>query len=382
MRIDLGDEPTGDWSQGYVLLQTLVFVEEMGIHIEIERRREDGTPTQEMFEHFGLPAFSDPCRAEFLQIYTSPWWTRTWTLQEVVVGREANLFTGIFKVPWPILRMATGVFLELRVDSLLNFLGDLTTRMGFLNREKITNLRRWNARPRSNTSPLYALMEATDFEVSNPKDKIIGLLPLIDEEPTGGILPFLPDYSLSVKTLYHRFSVHLVSLGLGQPLLDLSGLHRRRILSEDDPEAAASWVVDWMAQSKKEFIEPFSGFRFVSFQASGSTVFQSSLAALGDGLDPDSMIVDASAPDTIKAVTNALHTENTGAGDQGERFRTILNWVRDAEGLKTKSKSTGPYPNIADAFARTLLLGDAYVHGVMGGEAMSGTFETTQLWIR
>ncbi|KAI1619917.1 heterokaryon incompatibility protein-domain-containing protein [Exophiala viscosa] len=365
VRVDLGDAPVTGWSEGYNLCQLLdVAEQEAGLMRELQSTQgRDEITTERILERFGLPAMGDPPWIDLLRLFESPWWTRTWTVQEIIMARRARLCLGIFMVPWKQCWTVVQVIKRLQLTIPTESFPSFAATVGFLNYDKIRRLSQWNACARTHYAPLLAVMHAKDFDVSDPRDKIIGPLTLIDEKPAAGISPFLPDYSLSVGTFYQRFTIHLVELGLGHHFLDLAGLHRR--------------LTGWHKTSTTQSNTLFADLRIVPakpYHANGRTTFRRVLAPTGDGVNADTMIVNATILDGIKAMTGVLNVSGAKTWQQGVQImsRTKLDWIREAQNLVFKSEgviaATGRYSDLPEAFAWTTLGNGQYA----GNKAREG----------
>ena len=91
------------------------------------------------------------------------------------------------------------------------------------------------------------MTRAKDFDVSNPRDKVIAILGLLKIQDDISL-----DYSLNVDDLFAQFARYLVKQKLGGDMLHFAGLNRRVNLSLDVP----SWVPDLMAGGPP--CQPFS----------------------------------------------------------------------------------------------------------------------------
>jgi hypothetical protein len=65
--------------------------------------------------------------------------------------------------------------------------------LGILNISKIMKVCDFNSKERSPFAWLYRVILKRDFDVSDLRDHIIGILGLVDEKPTRTIEPFRPD---------------------------------------------------------------------------------------------------------------------------------------------------------------------------------------------
>jgi hypothetical protein len=81
-------------------------------------------------------------------------------------------------------------------------------RAGDLNLQKILAIRDLFRHGR--LTPIKLLDLARDFEVSNPRERIIGLIGLLPQEENS----FRPDYSWSETELFHHFATYMIGNAL------------------------------------------------------------------------------------------------------------------------------------------------------------------------
>ena len=365
-RIDLGECP-GDWFEGFNLIHTLQFAAESDI-----RSSDPTVGRQRLFDKFGIPAPSHPAWNKYMELFASPWFTRTWIIQEVALAKDRMIFFGRFSFTWEMLVTSLSVLEALSPEVLSS--GRSQSTIGYMNSVKIRQLIAWQNRPRSFLAPIYPLIITKDFESTDPRDKVIGLLGLIDEKPhaynNGTLQPFQPDYTIDLKTFYHRHAIHLIDLLLGQGVLNFAGLHRRQGL----PPTAPSWVVDWTAQSRTFLTSHFASLRPSGYSAGGSPKeFYATLASPGPGMEPDALITMATCFDRIVTTSSVLNFRgiSPSMGKREQYYPPALAWYHEVhaqillhiDNNREASASSAPLAYGAewkDALARALLAGDTY----------------------
>ena len=124
----------------------------------------------------------------------------------------------------------------------LSFLGSVSVSQGTLNVSKLEKDMNMYKRPRTASTFLYTMIITRDFLVSDPRDRIVAVMGLVNEKPSKDFHPFRADYMVSVETFYHQFGVHLVDNGLAQTLLNLVGLHRGTETPMDIPSSVPGWT--------------------------------------------------------------------------------------------------------------------------------------------
>lgn len=314
--------------------------------------------TFENFQRYGLPPKEHAAWKLYSSLFASPWFCRTWIIQESVLARQINIRYGRFSFEWEDLEasfnflhkynLSTSVFddLKLRIAK-LNFFRILEIRYRFKNAL-------WHS-PQM-LSPIELMRSTREFLVSNDKDKVIGVLGMLP--PSKGKESFRPDYSWPVDKVYHGFATWLV--WDARPvwgsyervkMLSHAGLERRSPASN-----LPSWVPDWRAQSVHQFPKPLATIRNKPYAAhplnSGPAMF-----LLGGEDDPECIFVAGWIGDTICSTTTGSSKFATTA--------QFLEWHDEAWNIfqsAAESKSL-VYQDPEDAFCRTLLVDDLNTGG-------------------
>ncbi|KAK4444721.1 heterokaryon incompatibility protein-domain-containing protein [Podospora aff. communis PSN243] len=250
-----GFQGRGGWEGGYELMLRVCAVRE-----KMCERGEDFDFTDSgVCESAGLPPFGDASWDIFGLVLLSPWLKRTWVIQEVVLAREIRCRFGRFLFDWEAL-VGMMRFMEARERETLV---ERVQMEGRLSLERMVSLRS-DYRVHSDgldymyqggkLSPVKLLWTTRDCEVSNPRDKIVGLLGIL--LPTFSWWRFASDvdYTWSVETLFHAFAKFVLSRCRREDhheLLSFAGISRRRKVEPGTAEAAAlellpSWVPDWL----------------------------------------------------------------------------------------------------------------------------------------
>lgn len=166
----------------------------------------------------------------FKTLFNVPWWSRIWTVQEAILPPRAILYWGPYQIPWSTLDKAADSFFD---DSAPNVpdefwhndaIGSLTAALRGLSasREEELFMLLWRWRHR----------KATD-----PRDKVYGLLGFRHDVSLASVK--MCDYTVDVRTLYHKVTIDLVNISTDlQPLLGRGG-------ERSEIPGLASWAVDW-----------------------------------------------------------------------------------------------------------------------------------------
>lgn len=226
-----------------------------------------------------MPPFEHAAWHNFGVIFTSPWLERTWTIQEVVLAKEIRCRYGRFNFEWD----AMASMAHLMALQTSHFLPNLLAQqmVGILNFDRIVRIRLEFRAGR--LTPMQLLWRTRDCKVSNPRDKVIGLLGML--MPTLRRERFEPDYTWPTDELFYHFAKYVLQnfhFSDRVALLSFAGISRRRKPQQDIPEvetALPSWVPDWLAHDSAG-AAVFSIIREKPFNASKGTL--PVMYALGD----------------------------------------------------------------------------------------------------
>lgn len=191
-----------------------------------------------------LPALAadgeDGVWSAFTRLLTRPWFSRTWTLQELVLAKSAYLACGPYSIEWG--QMALIIYTVAGYDEYQRPPTQHISRVRFLELAEWT-LKRGPEEPQFDLCDiLKRTMRCTS---SVPQDKIYGILGLIDR-PDLSDLPI--DYTLPFRTLFAHITKRVIAYRQ-----DLSVLSLKRSDCRSGvvgmPELP-SWVPDFRYDSK------------------------------------------------------------------------------------------------------------------------------------
>ena len=353
VRIDLGYYKD-DWFQGFDILHKLNLVWE---HEGGESSPHSYSNPQEVFQKYGLPSPEHFAWRAYMFLFQSPWFTRTWVLQEVALAKEAIVTHGGFSFTWNQLTTSFCMYSRIMPISAQHS-GSPEQNQGVMNLGKITQLLRFYARDRSPLAWIYAMRVTRDFKVTDPRDKIIGIHGIVNEQPIGQLQTFLADYTVTVDTLYHRFAIHLADTYLAQPMLNFAGLHRR-----NETITIPSWAPDWSAQGRHVASVPLGVLRPQPYLACGMSAPGDSLGLSRRSEDPDILVMMGDIIDTVIETSDFLLGGQLEAADV--QARQFLSWHSSAHDLFTRiiMKNQPPaagFDSRVNSFATTLLANDRY----------------------
>ena len=371
--IDLGHADRA-WLQGYDLLIKLGAVQGME---ERRARLHPGAPrtTDQLFEVYKLPSPEDDVWHAYFQIFSAPWFSRAWVVQEFVLAASATVRYGPFKFQWNALSSSFPVLS--RLGMMVRMAYNVQAGKGLLNVNKLQNLAHAQREGSKTTSMLEAMIRTRDFQASDPRDKIIAILGLVNEQPQDHLQPFRADYALSVETLYHRFAIHMAEGGFATQMLNLAGLQRTALKSRPLP----TWVPDWTADSPGSRDVRFGMTDNMTYHASGSSVQHHEFSTSASSSEKKILIMIGNTVDKIMHATNPLTLTNGNASiNQDAQTRAFLKWHDEIKTLIAAAKVIDQlehsYEDVTEALARTLIAND--VHSSTAQEALTRTSPITE----
>ena len=364
-----------------------------------------------------LPDEGDSLWASLVSLYQRPWFERGWVLQEAVLSLRAIVILGDDQFDFEKLEACPMFFHEsgLYYHSILR-----------LPLPSVTPIVIKRIREQSEPRSLVHLLHSLDMcRTTDPRDKIYCLLGIADDVS----LAPKPDYSQSVKAVYRSYAVHSIvnceglellrSSGIAQgasradatwvPCWDRWSLERSvgSILMDSNLVQASASV-----QAHYAFEESFSllKVRGVRFDSAGrfcsqtlSSEFHQDWISWEQGI---SSIVQESPRFSTESYAKALFMDGAGQGTQyfnsafvaelvldianspymgriietARRFRFVLTsrgylgWVpEDSKPSDTICIIFGvsvPLLLREVEGGRHIVIGEAYIEGIMGGEAM------------
>lgn len=301
-----------------------------------------------------FPSERHPCWTVYFTLFLSPWISRTWILQEIALAKKATLGIGRYVVDWEVFE---GSFHFLKEHGFLEkfYMGRMEKgreglMLGLLNFTRLQEIRHI-ARSPENSSLLEVLRATRNFEVTDPRDKVVGVLGIIGDLPAR--LRALSDRSLNTAQIYHRTALYLLET---QSLADVfahAGLQRRVGLPE-----MPSWVPDWYADNNELNERPLNIFRPTPFLAGGRP-HNCFIGKLDDPMYPRELLSPGFCPHRIIRTSNAF--DHPKPGSEGTRLlsQSCFAWS-DSARMCLEGSDALVYGNIEEAFARTLLVDDLY----------------------
>jgi hypothetical protein len=188
-------------------------------------------------------------------LFLNNWFVRMWVIQEIVLAREATLFWGDVEIDWKWVGIAVE---HIRADTKLHALLESRNMQNAYFMHYICG-QQLDKNP--NTHPFLHLLDwARSFDVSDPRDKIFGLLgfPTKYTDLEAGNVFLEPDYTQTVHEIYTAVAKKILDQDKSLDLLSFvthehSSINPEGELKFDYP----SWVPDW---AQKIVVFPFMGF--------------------------------------------------------------------------------------------------------------------------
>lgn len=336
--IDLGEVDPA-WYQGFDLLHKLCFVHEWV----------KNSPEQDFFlvsRKYGIPALDHPAWEEYYWLFTTPWFTRTWIVQEAAWAKGSEIMFGLFTFRWDTLVDSWNFLVQFGL--LQPSFGDMRVSKGLLGLRDILRVR---DTCRGGFSNMLEVMRLTrEFKTTDVRDKCFAVFSLLKDGPVGR--GFTPDYTLPVEKVYQQFATYLVRIGEGAMMLSYAGLQRRREIVR-----IPSWVPDWTLQSPAIAPKALLTIRNQPYEAADSAKSHIFLAQPLSHSET-SIIVQGAIVDNIMILSEAYSSEESPTSFQDD----LQAWHQTTSATYSRAleKQQLSYTNPADAFARTLLVDDTY----------------------
>lgn len=315
-----------------------------------------------------LPFFQDPRYPDFnigvypstlwqqsakalKELLESPYWSRVWIVQEIVLGARVRIHYGRHVVPFEVFVDAERFmrkhyygccYYHCAVNA-NNKWSHLSGVLGSLNLIKDFGQMKSTCASREITHLSDTLLAGIDFrEATDPRDQIYGLLGLVPDHRDDDLLR--PDYTLSVAQVYTRAAFKIMRDSGNLRLLSYAD---RQCRAEDLP----SWCHDF---GEKAAFNP-QPYDWELFNACNATDFkvnlnaESSLEVRGCHLDIVTHVTDTRTPESLSR-------------------SAFLRWIEDGLNLARKQCAmenaedmADPPTHIEEAYGRTLI-GDTFTN--------------------
>jgi len=185
-----------------------------------------------------------------------PWWTRIWTVQECVLPKYCVLMYGPVQMPW--LTVLDGVSNLLRHrNSCCALVADIQESFNLEHVEELQTLRHKYHVMDQKISLEHLLRQFRHREATNPRDKVYGLLGLVND--WGVEQPLVPDYEKdsTLEAAFCRVVIEIIKASgsldiLCQPTQAMQPIHPMQTVQSDDSgklenvkDGFPSWIPDF-----------------------------------------------------------------------------------------------------------------------------------------
>ena len=311
-----------------------------------------------------LPSKRHSCWTEYFTLFLSPWISRMWILQEIVLAKNASFGIGRYVLGWEVFKAS---FLFVMEHSLLNRMrGDL---LGIKNFVRLLEIKK-TARSPDNFSLMEVLRATRNFKVTDPRDKVVAVLGIIGDLPIW--LKALSDRSLSPAQIYHRNALYLLKTQCLPDVFAHAGLQRR-----DEPSEMPSWVPDWYADNDELNNCPLNVFRQTPFLAGGGT-HNCLVGKVDNTMYPRELLCLGFYHHRIITRSNVFDYSKPFSGET-RLWSQLCAWFASARTCLKDSDALS-YENIEEAFARTLIVDYPYIgaNAIQGITAVEDVVKTFQ----
>ncbi|KAK0646934.1 hypothetical protein B0T16DRAFT_493819 [Cercophora newfieldiana] len=171
------------------------------------------------------------------------WWYRAWTLQEILLAKDALVVVGRHSIGWWRLCLAVnhGINIGIWAPILSGILIDGMLLSCMLAQRLQERRIRQPAGGMNVAQEMLELLTSSRLrDATNPRDKIYALMGLLGAE-VQTYLRLLPDYSLAVANVYTQSARELIRVSGTLDVLGSAGIIAGHVA---DPELP-SWVPDW-----------------------------------------------------------------------------------------------------------------------------------------
>ena len=280
----------------------------------------------------GLPHPQHPAWEAMKSLFSRPWFSRMWIIQEVVLSPDVVVMLGGNQISWKLVIESARAYIKLDLLSITNttvlkdaeksvatFLGTPTLKNDFHCR-----------------SLIMLLISFRHCYSSDPRDKVYALLGLANDQGPQQMVSV--DYSKSVEAVYLECAQFLVRNGNGMEMLTVAGIPQKR-KDTDLKLSLPSWVPDWSGEGPN-----YLG--MWRYQAAGETQIDIELEDGGNGLNAKGIRIDV-----IDALAPLLDARVAKDND-------LISWEQKVREVAQQSRFFSE--ERVDGYAKTLGLGTCY----------------------
>ena len=280
----------------------------------------------------GLPHPNHPAWEAMQSLFSRPWFSRMWIIQEVVMSSNVVAMLGKFCFPWRLVTDSLRAYIELGIYKFAK-LPNMTVASKFQVSGRVVLSLLTVKNDFQCRSLIKLLGSFQQCYSSDPRDKVYALLGLANDQALHQVVSV--DYSKSVEAVYLQCAQFLVRNGCGMEMLIQAGTPPEREDTDLKP-SLPSWVPDW----SREWSNYLGDWQY---RAAGQTQSDVELEDGGNGLKAKGIRVDV-----IDALAPLLSAENDD----------LISWEPKAREVAQQSRffSEGR----VDGYAKALGLGICY----------------------
>lgn len=137
----------------------------------------------------------------FADSISKPWWTRLWCVQESVLPPQATFVLGQWRLSRSTSQISHNNYVRHWIGCCASLLGLLPVKYNFVPNQAVTHVSNLITPPEThNVSEMDVVLRSYRNRLcQDPRDRIYGLLGLVDRKDRAGVEP---DYSLSIQEVY------------------------------------------------------------------------------------------------------------------------------------------------------------------------------------
>lgn len=247
--------------------------------------------TLEAVEHLMIKKFARSWLA-VARLLMRPWWSRAWTVQELISAKTISVHCGPSSMPWALMEMAIQLMLRnADIENLFPKKHQRTLHDAIEDAHAFAYERYSRVLGGNRAESFPQLMQVTRCrDALDPRDKVFSILSLLDAESTE--YPFEADYSEPVYVTYTRAARIHIQSSKTLHIFSSCCYSSDNIASGNLP----SWVPDWKRSEELSYLGGYSAkdedFKYAA-SASSSAVFEFSS-------DSKIVTVEGIVVDTIK----------------------------------------------------------------------------------
>lgn len=266
----------------------------------------------------GIPSYDSPAWDALQRLFNRPCFTRMRVIQEIILSQRAIACCGNQELDWEVIELAALLITNQRYDA-------RSQRPGLSQAKNISMV--WNFAKKSTLGSLLLLTR--DFQATEPKDKVFGLLGLATDCCNPILLALQPNYTKPTSYVYSNATRYLIHQSQSLDVLS----HIGYVAPFEDPNVISrglfpSWVPRWdkgKPRTQGYHNTSMWGRAKEHFSAAGN----STVAAEVTHQNPDSITLYGMRIDKVKTVSPIILGQDIATTDI-----IYTTWNRQANKLK------------------------------------------------